>query len=104
MRWRVVLLVLAAAAALVPLPPSFIERVYSTGAYPPLQVRLTAASNRVGFALLDVLGVVALGGWVAAAAVDVKRRRRGVAGWAAVGGRVVARTAGGVAGFDLAAV
>ena len=58
MRWRVALLAMAAAASLVPLPPSLVERLYSTGAYPALQVRLTAASNQMGFAFLDLLGAV----------------------------------------------
>src|SRR5438876_7601417 len=102
MRWRVALLAMAAAAALVPLPPSLVERLYSTGAYPALQVRLTAASNQMGFAFLDLLGAVVFGGWVAAAAIDMKRRRPGVVGWAVVGGHLVARTAVAVAALYLA--
>ena len=49
----------AGAAAVVPLPAAFVERVYSAGAYPVLQRVLTSFSNRVPFALIDVLVLAA---------------------------------------------
>lgn len=65
-------LLIAGAAALVPIPPAFVERVYSTGAYPVLQRFLTAFSNKAPFPLIDLLmalGVV----WLAVLAVRVRR-------------------------------
>jgi hypothetical protein len=68
--------VLAAAAAVAPLPASLVERWYSLAIYPPLQRILTSLSNLVPFALFDVLwiGAVALG-------VVLARRRIRAAGW-----------------------
>jgi hypothetical protein len=67
---------LAVAAAVMPLPASAIERLYSRAIYPPLQSILTSASNLFPFALFDVLWI----GAVAAAAV-LARRRIAAAGW-----------------------
>lgn len=50
----VALVSLAAAAALLPLPASAIERVYSTGFYLWLQNVLTPLTNRVPIALFDL--------------------------------------------------
>jgi hypothetical protein len=58
-RSTLILAAVAIAAALIPLPPEFVERWYSRGFYPPLQQGLTRASSVVPIALLDV-GVVAL--------------------------------------------
>jgi hypothetical protein len=49
------LLLTAVAAAVSPLPPAVVERVYSTGAYPPLQRSLTSLSNLAPVALIDGL-------------------------------------------------
>jgi hypothetical protein len=68
--------VTAAAAAVVPLPHAGIERLYSTGAYPVLQRSITALSNRIPFALIDVLLLSAIVGWLAAAAIEVRRALR----------------------------
>ena len=57
---RLAVVVLAAAAALLPLPAALIERLYSQGLYPWIQAGLTRFSNKVPFALLDVLLVVGL--------------------------------------------
>lgn len=67
--------VVAALAALLPLPPAAIERWYSRGLFPPLQRALTSLSNIVPFALFDVLWI----GTIAATALLVYRRRRD--GW-----------------------
>jgi uncharacterized protein DUF3810 len=79
--WRVLIVALAAAAALVPTSPDRIERLYSTGAYPPLQRAATALSNTVPFALFDALLVLVIGLWVVQAVRELgpnARRRRGV--------------------------
>ena len=51
---RGVVLLLAVAAALVPLPPALVEHWFSTSIYLRLQEILTPLSNRVPIALLDV--------------------------------------------------
>lgn len=48
----------AVVAALFPLPPALVERAYSTTAYPAWQRVATSLSDRVPFALLDVLIVL----------------------------------------------
>lgn len=73
-RAGLVLIGLAVAAALVPVPAPLIERWYSRGLYPVFQVRLTALSNLSPFALLDALLLIVLGAWLALAAVDLLRR------------------------------
>lgn len=60
MTWRLLLVGLAVAALLVPLPAATVEQSYSRLVFPLLQSRLTAASNAVPVALFDLLllGVV----------------------------------------------
>ena len=59
---RLLLVVLATAAALVPLPPQAVERWYSHGLYPRLQPAVTMTSSLVPLALLDVAaGMLVLG-------------------------------------------
>ena len=70
------LLVIAAVAALAPLPPSVIERWYSLAIYPPLQRLVTTISNLIPFALFDALWVGAI-----AAVIIAARRRIAGAGW-----------------------
>jgi hypothetical protein len=50
----------AAALAFAPLPATWIESRYSTSVYPRLERAITPISNRVPFALLDLLLVVLL--------------------------------------------
>ena len=90
MLWRATLVLLAAAAALLPLPTSIVERAYSTSLYPRLQSLLTPVSNHVPFALFDALVAIVAGGWLFAVALDIGRYRRQ---WARLGGRLVLRTA-----------
>jgi hypothetical protein len=59
-RGAVAVVVSAAAAAVLPLPPNAVERWYSTLVYPAIQRVLTPASNLVPFALFDVLCVTAV--------------------------------------------
>ena len=89
MLWRAALVLVAAAAALLPLPTSIVERAYSTALYPRLQSVLTPVSNHVPFALFDALVAIVAGGWLFAVALDIGRYRRQ---WARLGGRLVLRT------------
>lgn len=54
---------IALAAAIVPMPPSAVERWYSRGLYPRLQTSLTPATNLIPVALLD-LAIAALVVWI----------------------------------------
>jgi hypothetical protein len=82
--YSVALFVLAAVAALAPLPASAVERWYSLAIYPLLQRILTTLSNLVPFALFDALWIGAV-----AAAVVLARRRVAAAGWKKGGLRVL---------------
>jgi hypothetical protein len=55
---QVGIVAMALMAALAPLDPRLVERVYSTGLYPVVQRLVTPVSNLVPFAWLDVLTVV----------------------------------------------
>jgi hypothetical protein len=57
---RLLIVAAAAAAALAPMPPWIVERSYSNGVYPPLQRTLTSFSNRLPFAIFDVLWIGAI--------------------------------------------
>ena len=70
------LIAIAVVAAIAPLPPSFVERVYSTGVYAAIQPALTTVSNVAPFALLDVLIVLVAAAWLVLLLRDVVRRRR----------------------------
>ena len=73
------IVVLAAVAALVPMPPAAIERWYSTGIYPVIQRQLTPVANALPFAWLDVLALAACVGalvMVVRAVGDARRTRR----------------------------
>ena len=96
--WRVVLMSVAAATAIAPLPPSWVERVYSMSLYRTAQRLLTTGSNLVPFALFDVLIAVAICAWVGAAVVDIVRSHP----WRQLLGRFLLRTAVMTAAFYLA--
>jgi hypothetical protein len=70
--WRVTAIFLAVVAAIAPLPADFVEREYSTRAYPVIQRTLTDMSNAFTFAWLDVFLVVTL---VLLLILLVRRRR-----------------------------
>ena len=91
MRWRVALLIVAAAAAFVPIPPSTIEAIYSDRLFPIYQIVATSVSNRVAFALFDVLVVGATVCWLLLTIGDILLARR--AGWLQALLRMVWRTA-----------
>ena len=68
---RVAAVVVAVAAAVLPCPPTAVERAYSTGIYPALQSALTRLSNLTSVALVDVLAVIIGVGWTGLLARDV---------------------------------
>jgi len=90
MRTIGVLVLLAIAAAIVPVPAATIERAYSNGVYPRIQAAMTSATNHVPIALLD-LGVVAL---IGAGLIWFVRRAR-----SAGAARALLRAAGGALGL-----
>lgn len=67
------MVVLALAAAILPVPRRIVETTYSRGVYLSFQPLVTAWSNTVRFALLDPL-VVAAGVALAAAGIEAWRR------------------------------
>lgn len=73
---RIVLWVVALAAALVPLPAALVERVYWRTFYLRIQPVITFLSNMVPVALLDIAIVILLGVMVT---VFLRAKRRG--GW-----------------------
>src|SRR5438132_180443 len=86
---RVAAVVVAVAAAVLPCPPTAVERAYSTGIYPALQSALTRLSNLTSVALVDVLAVIIGVGWTGLLARDVVTPG---ARWLRVAGRVAGRT------------
>jgi len=83
---RAIVLVVALALALMPLPGRVVERLYSTGLYLTFQPWVTGASNLTAASLLDILIVVAAVGWIVAVAVDLRH------GWIRGGWRALTRT------------
>ena len=70
---------LALAAGFAPIPPTTIERWFSTGVYPALQRHVTSLSNLLPFAVLDVLALVgcaAIAVTVVRVAYAVRKTRR----------------------------
>jgi hypothetical protein len=61
MRTLGVLVLLAATAAAVPVPAATVERWYSNGIYPRIQSVMTAATNHIPFAVLDVAAAILIG-------------------------------------------
>jgi hypothetical protein len=91
MWWRAALVVLAIAAAFLPAPRPLVERVYSVGVFPPLQIVITTLSNSFPFALFDVLITVAVIWWLGQLFRDVSAGRR--TGWVRAAARIGIRTA-----------
>src|SRR5205085_4558288 len=74
---KVILIVVALALMLLPLPARFVERFYSNGLYAFLQPLLTPVANVVPFAIVDLLLVTAIIGLPAWWTVRVRRAGRG---------------------------
>src|SRR5690242_19807765 len=91
MRWRVALLILAVAAAFIPIPPRTIEAIYSDRLFPVYQIVATSVSNRVSFALFDVLILAVVVCWFLLAVGDILVARR--VGWLQAILRALVRTA-----------
>src|SRR6187402_1166723 len=81
---RLLVVVLAVAAALVPLPPAWVERVYSGAIFPRVQALVTSVSNVVPFALFDLLIAAAMLWWLTMVVSEVRRVRREQRGRASV--------------------
>lgn len=71
---KAVVVGLAAAAALAPVPAPIVERFYSSSVFPVWQSWMTAASNAVPFAVFDCLIVAVALAWLWALVADVRRR------------------------------
>jgi uncharacterized protein DUF3810 len=90
----------AIAAALLPLPQTIVESVYSTRLFPVLQAAATSTSNLVPFALFDVFIVAVAAWWLIQAIRDLRSRAQ--VGWLRAGGRIAMRTATATAAAYLA--
>lgn len=86
-----VVILVAAAAAVAPIPAAAVERYYSSGLYPHWQFWVTSLSNLAPIALFDVLIVGVAAAWVILAGRDIVRWRARGPGRTAI--RVLARTA-----------
>ena len=71
---QIAIVALALALAVLPLPPSKVESLFSNGAYPFVQSGLTGFSNLVPFALLDVVGLGVIGWWTWRLVLDLRVR------------------------------
>src|SRR5687767_8961234 len=76
LRGAVVLALVAAVLAIVPLPAPAVERLYSRGLYARLQPLITFASGVTSIAILDIVALVLL---IALVAVFARAVRQG--GW-----------------------
>src|SRR5215468_6780482 len=100
MRWRLALIVVAIAAAALPIPAAAVERVYANAFYATLQPLLTSASNVVPLAVLDFFAVIVAAAWLGCAVRDIAPARG--TGTLRAFGRIAARTAIWSAGLYLA--
>ncbi len=72
---RLALVLAALAAAIVPIPATLVESLYSGWAYLALERRLASFSNRFSFALFDVLILAGVAWLVLALSAFVRRAR-----------------------------
>ncbi len=91
-RVQIGVVMLAAALAVMPLSPSFVERQFSTRLFPVTQSALTWFSNLAPFALFDALMLALAGWWTWRLVRDLSTRRPGAPGWIRVGRRLLSRT------------
>lgn len=85
---QVVIVLLAGVAALVPLPPSIVERYYADWLYPLFQSRITSWSNESALSLFDMLVSLLVLGIVIAWLGWLRRALRERSLWPVVGGVV----------------
>jgi uncharacterized protein DUF3810 len=88
MRRQLAVIAAAAIAAVLPVAPSFVERVYSTRFYPAAQAWMTRASNAVPFALIDLVAAAVMAAWLGLAMRTLARREA----WPGALGRIGVRT------------
>jgi hypothetical protein len=74
---KLAIIAVALLLALFPLPARFIERFYTNGIYPLLQALFTPVTNRIPFALVDVLLILLIIGLPAWWIVRLKKAGRG---------------------------
>jgi hypothetical protein len=91
MQWRAALFVVTIAAAILPIPRTLVERIYTGAFFPAFQTGATTLSNTVPFAFFDVLVVVVLVWWLWQAARDLAAGGR--ASWSSAILRIGMRTA-----------
>lgn len=91
-RIRLVLLAAAVTVAAVPRPAEWVERAYSHGIYPWLQLGLTSATNLLPIAAGDILLLLAII-WLATASVAICRQARRDRSWRPVGRGLLAAAA-----------
>jgi uncharacterized protein DUF3810 len=84
---RLILVLVAIAAAIVPIPAKLVDRYFSVGIYPSIQRLVTSASNAVPFAVVDLVGLLIVAVWAALAWRDARHSP-----WARTIGRIAART------------
>jgi len=83
---KLALIFVTLLVAVIPLPRTSVERLYSQGLYPIIQPRLTTLSNSTPFAWFDALVVLAVGAILLMWAMRLRRRTTGI-------GRTIARLA-----------
>jgi hypothetical protein len=88
MWWRAGMVAMAGVAAMTPLPPALVDRWYSGWLFPAIQPPVTAAANRIPFALFDVVLAAAAIVLLLIGAGIVTSWSRGR--WRALGGGLVA--------------
>jgi hypothetical protein len=71
---RLLIVALAIAGALVPIPAAWVERAYSSGVFPFVQAIVTRISNLARFSLFDALVIVAALWWTVGGIRDIARR------------------------------
>lgn len=75
MRWRLAVIGAAVAAAVIPVPPDWVESAYSNGVYPVMQSALTSWSNTTTLSCFDLFLAAIVIVWLSLAWRDLTRRR-----------------------------
>jgi hypothetical protein len=75
--WDLAVVLLAVAAAFLPLPRVLVDGLYARWWFPRLQALMTGVSNSMTFAVLDIASVIVLLLWLSLAARDLSADPRG---------------------------